>query len=573
MAKTRTSTAVPAAVTITYDLFDLPTAQHKAGLAGLLLQIRHMNDPGKSPKPKAVPKLVELTRTSATVEFTAESVQCLFDDLYAAERAVVKVKSKWPTAKEIKPPEEVEEELEEKGSDGQTRKKTVKVKYYFYEQVQPSGNVLRQYITNAPEQWLKLWRDMLWAIPRGNPQSRAPFEERADKAPCGEGANAWADLAKAEKARAGNGFHTNQVAGSLWLGAQAVNAEGVSFEGRVEHTLLLHFWPLTAQAYAPQMVQPDGTSEFVGYVLAIPEVADLKGFLADYPRMLGELGKDVRGYRPAEAVIDLPAEGALSFLEHLARLTSEKGVDIDYNPLAFSLGSVEYLHLAKFGNNIKILAAGRIVPRPGLLSRYLAIVGRVGEKPPYGNPLFRRGLLLALLDSLPWYKPFGKLFAEWDASFFVPTEHPPSLSWFWADARKKLQEVIQAMPTDPKPTDPPPDPDDLLMMLIYRLTRTYLAERARQKSGIDPEQFSQGGKINWEKLPKDYYDARRAAGESLFLEFRSRRDQAFIDHFAQTFFATKQYVSEEQYSEVGRALMHRSEDVKTLTLMALSANS
>src|SRR3954454_21331835 len=32
----------PTAVTMKYDLFDLPTAQHKAGLAGLLLQILHM---------------------------------------------------------------------------------------------------------------------------------------------------------------------------------------------------------------------------------------------------------------------------------------------------------------------------------------------------------------------------------------------------------------------------------------------------------------------------------------------------------------------------------------------------
>ena len=59
--------SAPTAVTVKYDLFDLPTAQHKAGLAGLLLQIRHMER--KSPKPKAIPKISELTRTSATVEF------------------------------------------------------------------------------------------------------------------------------------------------------------------------------------------------------------------------------------------------------------------------------------------------------------------------------------------------------------------------------------------------------------------------------------------------------------------------------------------------------------------------
>ena len=39
---TKPKAANPAQVTITYDLFDLPTAQHKAGLAGLLLQIESM---------------------------------------------------------------------------------------------------------------------------------------------------------------------------------------------------------------------------------------------------------------------------------------------------------------------------------------------------------------------------------------------------------------------------------------------------------------------------------------------------------------------------------------------------
>ncbi|MFM8275015.1 MAG: type I-MYXAN CRISPR-associated protein Cmx8 [Gemmata sp.] len=566
--------AAPTAVSVTYDLFELPTAQHKAGLAGLLFQIRHME--GKKPTPPAIPKVLALTATSATIEFTKDSVQCLFDDVYAADKVVLEVKSKWANAKEFKPPEDREEEVKDENGkpvmkDG--KPVTKKVKYFFYEQVQPSGNAIRQYIKNVPEQWMKLWRDMLWAIPRGNPQTRKPYEERADVLPCGEGTATWEDLLKAEKAKTNNEFRTDEVAGSLWLGAQAVNPESVPFEGRVEQTLLLHFWPLTAQVYAPQMVQPDGENEFVGYVLAIPEVADLEGFLSDYPKLLSNLGKDIRGYRPAEAVIDMPAEGALSFLDHLAQLSGEKTTDADYNSVAYNLGSVDFLHLAKIGNNIKTLAAGRVAPRPGLLAGYLRIVGKAGTKPPYANPLFRRGLMLALLEGKPWFQPFGKLFAEWDVSFFVPSDAPPSkLSWFWVDARKKVQEVIQAMPPAQNPDDPP-KADDLLMMLIHRLTRTYLAARAKEKSGIDPEKFKEGDKIAWDKLPKDFHDARRAAGESLFYEFRSRRDQAFVQHFAQTFFATKQYVSEDHYTEIGRALMTRTDDVKTLTLMALSANS
>lgn len=556
--------SAPTAVTVRYDLFDLPTAQHKAGLAGLVLQIRHME--GKSPKAKAIPKVVELSRTSATIEFTADSVQCLFDDVYAASREVVKVKSKWPTADEAKPPEEIEEEVEEKAADGTTMVKKVKVKYFFYEQVQPTGNVLRQYITNALELWLKLWRDMVWNITRGIPATRKPFEERADGKSCGEGPAAWDDLVKHHKAQGKNEFRTAKVSSSLWLGAQAENAEGVSFEGRVEQTLLLHFWPLTAQVYAPQVLQTNGENEFVGYVLAIPEVADLKEFVAQYPRMLAQFRKESRGYRPprpAEAVIDLPAEGALSFLEHLAEVSGEIA---EGKELASSLGSVEFIHLDKRGNSIKTLAAGRITPRPGLLPAYLNIVGRVGQKLPYANPLFRRGLLLALLNDQPWYQPFGKLFAEWDVSFFVPTDAPPRLSWFWADARKKLQEVIQTVPTDPKPNDPPPTEDDLLAATINRFIRHYLDERLKTDAGYDFAAYRKA-----KATPPDAAEARRKLAERLFLEFRSRRDQAFVNHFTGTFFRVAQYMGRD-FDKIASALMLRTDAVKTLTLMALSAN-
>ena len=120
---------------------------------------------------------------------------------------------------------------------------------------------------------------------------------------------------------------------------------------------------------------------------------------------------------------------------------------------------------------------------------------------------------------------------------------------------------------------PPLDPDSLLISLVHRLVRGYVTERAQRKSGIDLDRFKVADKINWEGPPKEFYEARRSVGESLFLEFRSRRDQAFIDHFAQTLFAAKQFLTDEQFVTIGHALLHRTEDVKTLTLMSLSANS
>lgn len=123
------------------------------------------------------------------------------------------------------------------------------------------------------------------------------------------------------------------------------------------------------------------------------------------------------------------------------------------------------------------------------------------------------------------------------------------------------------------PDDPPPDPDLLLMTLVHRLVRGYVNDRAQRKSGINLDKFKDGDKINWDALPKEFAEARRAVGESLFLEFRSRRDQAFVSHFSQTLFSAKQFLSEDQFTAIGHALLNRTDDVKTLTLMSLSANS
>ncbi len=215
-----------------------------------------------------------------------------------------------------------------------------------------------------------------------------------------------------------------------------------------------------------------------------------------------------------------------------------------------SVSALEYFHVTKEGNNVKFLATGRISPRMHLAEDYETIAGRPGEKPPYGNPLFRRGLMLALLDERPWFIPFGKLFGEWPHKFFVSTEDPPKLSWFWADARKKFQEVITEMPTDPQ--QPPPDPDDKLAELIYRLVRTYLSVKAKDKSGIDPDKFKVEDRIQWENVPAAYKEDRRQIAETLFLEYRSRRDQAFSDQFVARLGAVKQFISEEDFLTVSR---------------------
>src|SRR5260370_20512172 len=129
----------PDEIIICYDLFDLPTAQHKAGLAGLVLQIRSMTD-RKLPN-ESIPVIEELTPTTAKVRFTAKSVQGLFDDVYDAQTVQVPVKSRWPNT-----PRKREDQIEEVEEAEDGTKKVKKVKRFIYDVTQQAGHFLRQHL-------------------------------------------------------------------------------------------------------------------------------------------------------------------------------------------------------------------------------------------------------------------------------------------------------------------------------------------------------------------------------------------------------------------------------------------
>jgi CRISPR-associated protein Cmx8 len=561
----------PANVVVEYDLFDLPTAFHKAGLAGLVLIIESLKERQKLDEQSTS---YELTPTTVRVTFTKPLLQSLMDDLYDAQVVEVKVKSKWQGASLKRSEETVEQK------DGKDKK----VKVFVYDQVQPKGAFFSNVFDGEKQIWLKLWRDMIWNIPRGRPTTRIPFNNRAEGKSSGEGEAAWADLLKVEKARTRNGFHTEKLSSALFPGAQAVNAEGIPFEGRAEQNLLLHFWPLVALLYVPQSVEKDGSTEFVGYTIAVPEVSDVPRFVADYPRLLHDLKPDVRGYRPAEAIIDVAAEGALAFLDHLACVTSH---DVGTSILRISVKAVEYVHLHKprGEHNIKTMAAGRVASDRKLIEQYHSFVAPQSEATRYRHPLFRRGLLLALFSDIQWHKPFGRILAAFDAGLFIrqprksvetDRKGPPQ---FANDVAKKLRHVTQLFSQTLERMKPMPDaerPTAPLAVIVNRVVRNYLLARASERAGVHLDAFeSDDEKIDWKKVPPEFNEAKQKLALGLMLEFRSRKEQAFVDHFARTFFSVTQRVSETDRLELANALTDRErvDDLKTLTLLSLSANS
>lgn len=555
MSKASTVSEVP----LSYSLFDLPTAQHKAGLAGMLLLIDSMRQRGLGP----LPIVNNLTATSVKCTFTQASMQTIFDDLYDAEIRETQVRQKWQGTSPKR--EEIVEAPDPKTG------KVKKGKVYVYDIVVPKAAFLEHHYPGDGNSWLKLWRDMLWNTLRGRPTTRLVYEERAQKKSSGEAESAWKELSRSVADPKKGKVTIEEVPSSLFLGAQAVNAERVPFSGKVEQNLLLHFWPLTAQVFVPEAIDREGKREFKGYVLAVPEISDLQEFCEIYPQVLGGLDPQMRGFRPKAAIVDLPVEGGLEFLRYLFLLSQQK---IGATRLKYSLGAVELFHLDKQGNNIKTLTTERIIYRPSLLQQY------EGVRSFCRNPFFKAQQLLNLLREVEWYEGFTHLFAIHPWEFFLHSEKTPtSFSFFSSDVRKQfeiLDEEFQRLQEAYTMTGSPEQKPQSLEKRIYDMIGSYVRYKTEARSGIKWADFKDkktaDGKL---AIPSAYVEARQKVCADVFLAMRSRREQDFIEYFTGTICSAPQFLPAEDYVLVSQALLDDGgwEKVKALSMLALAAHS
>ena len=600
--------ADPERITVEYDLHDLPTAQHRAGLAGLILQIDSMGPDGNRRASHLIPEILEITPSKATLIFTKESLQGVFDDLYAA----VLVDGKFPARKKkqgVDIPEDYVEEVEFKG-------KRDKRYVYVNSQTQPLAPAISRHVQAKASSWVELWRRMVWEIPRGgtNVRARAPFDQRAKSPdqPCGEGTKAWAALVKLDASRAKSQSVREPISGALLLGAQAINAESVPFEGRVDHNLLLHFWQVVVTTFTPQVIaKKDGKTKRVGYVLTIPDVADLVTFRIAFPRLLGNLKADPQGF-PEGSRIDVPEQANLQVLTSLkgdpatasaqlndakraihrgpagtAKLAKAASPALALESLGTCVRAVESFHMFKLGNNIKMLAFNRVAERPGLIAAYRQIAKELR------NPLFRGARLSALAHDEPWNSRFAALFAEYPHPFFLEIEGktPKFLPRFGRDARAQFaahyQEVYDVT------LDEMDDDEKLkhLGVLVRRLMKGYVDRKAAKKLGVDWDRLPTEGEGREQRKvlpdPEKFRDAQRRVCDDAFLQLRSRHDEDLVEFIANSILAVPHYFDSKagdlafftqvlmtppNRNPVARPARNR-DDIKTLAMLALSAYS
>jgi CRISPR-associated protein Cmx8 len=539
-------------LTLDFQLAELPSSQHRAGLAGMVLIVQWLErqqEFKQKIQEGAICRLTRLDDKGATLELNSAGLAALFNEVYNArieQQARPQLfKNK---QKEVIPPLR-EEEREE--TDAKGKQKTKKV--YIYPFVVPQGSFLADpsYDRSSDGKnglWVKLWRDMVWSILRGVPATRKPFEMRAEGETAEDAKAVWTQLTQPSE-------FTVDLPSTYFLGAQANNAENIPFKDRARFQFLLHFWLFVAQIYVPAMVNNEGKRDFVGYAIAIPDVACLQWFCDELPEILRSRSPEGK-FRPYDSVVDLAVESALDVMKRLRdRLIQTTGEQATSS----AVFGIDVIHAEKQGNNVRLLSMARLNPEDAMIDEYTQI------RQNFWSPLFRRQCLLNLVSHSPWYSGFDSLLCT------LPYEQSIENEYFRRDVRKKIEALIeehgQMGETETLAAIEP---------MVFQLVRNYVGRKLKLK--YDLEWKSEWNGLKQEELGKQpgyqkYAEMKAKVAKAAFLDIRSRTEQMdFINYFVSSLCSVPQYMKAEDFVILAQDLYQDTDKIRTLTLLALSAN-
>jgi len=541
-------------ITLRYNLFDLPTAQHKAGLAGLLVMIRTLRRRGFAP----LPEVTDFGPTGVTISLTQDSLQTLCDDLFDAEIVEIQSKSKW---KGTTPKRIVEVTVEQDGK-GKTEKRFV------YDVLRPKGLFLQDLFPDGNGAWVELWRNMLWNVLRAQPATRKVYEERSRRDRSSVAGELYSFLTREQQQKAKGKKVTEGIAGSVFIGAQSKNAESVSFTGVPSENFLLHFWHIVGLTFVPRTFTFERSKnqagrikwDDYGFALVIPETAHLEYFVEDIIDVLQSLETETSGRRPQKAIIDLHQEGGLEYLYSLSRHRAQKSYDC--------VTGVEIYHIQKQGNNVRMLVAERIIPDAMVLQKYEAV-----RAAPM-NTLFKRFYLHNILQGTPWYQGSLDIMANYPVELLVYSQGktPKNMHYFSMDASKRFHAIQEQLNIPEEDMSTEENRDDQLALRIHNLIRDYVRRKAesRSKSKLDSFPKDRDGKRIY---PNDYREAVEKVCLDAFLAMRGRREQDFVEYFTGTLCSVPHYLPEKDFLLISQALINEPAKVKTLAMLAVSASS
>ena len=549
-------------VLVPWSLPDLPTAQHKAGLAGLFVYVSKMP---KFIQNAPFPVIESVSPLELSIRFTQASLTTLMDSVYAGEEHLVESRKKWPRRT---PDGEKTVTVEENGQQKQ-------VKFFLYEVIRPKAELIAYWLGgDAEDSWVVLWREAVRGVLRAGggmekvyeftPKQESPTEKSGDLK------ELWNGLVAAARKRR----KAEPVPTSMFIGAERESFERVAFKGEVRHNLLLHFWPFVSPVFVPKVLQREKGQwkrKDRGFVMAVPEVGDLTEFASVIDAHWRRQGADDNGsgHRPQQSWIDTPIEGGMAFLHSLA---IDKLDNMDDGDFFDAVPQVELYHLEKGDKNVRMLAAESVRLSVGTLRKFDRVRSR-----PHLNILFKRLLLRNLLDCLPWHARAAEtLFTRFPVELFIRSGKSPGFAQnFGLSSRGQFRNERNDMSDHIN-----------IASKVYGMVGEFVAQRAEKRSGVKRDELpKKEGKIDWsnpsEKTNR-YLEAKEKVATDAFLAIRSRNSDEFVDYFVGSICAVPQFMGEkgvspeEGFIAISDAL-HESEskqtEMKNLAMLALCAHA
>lgn len=529
---------LPESFILNYNLFELPTTQHKSGLVGLVLMIRHLHNLKIS---KDDIDILSIDKHNVSFKFTQKGMIELFNKTYEAFLGECKSKTKWKDDnKQTIEPIRIDE-IEVDGKNGKKKKE----KLYIYPKVFPFGAFLPYLDPEGPDGiWTKLWRDMLWQIPRGAPLSRIPFNNFSKNKSIDDGIEVYENLAL-------NKNKEVVLTGTFLLGIQKATAEGIEYKDINKYQFLLNFWMFVSEIFVPYFIDTEGSKTFNGYVLTFPDIIDLENYCDDYIELLKNRSVDKFAYLPKNAVIDLPLEGGLKSMQNISNIIKSKvqiNNEISLNDLILS---IDIIHASKEGDSVKILYQNKIDSDIFINNEYDKI-----SKIEFWSYSFRKQILINIINKSKWYNNFIKVINSIQIKRSEKGGYMTEFEKFAHDARKMLETEKDNL-----------DKENTINLntTIYKIVTNYLTGMLNSKYGLVwNDSYSNEDKYN-------YRDKKSKIAMNALLAIRSRNTNDFVKYVSTNIFSISQMMKKEEYLFVTDKLLNDTENFKIILMLAFSA--
>ena len=568
-------------VTLKYVLSQLPSSQHRAGLAGLVLMIRWSQKQLEFKNlANAKLKVTDLDADTVTVQFNLAGFTALMKAHFSAafeerERSKKRAnsKQKYRTIKrQVCNP-----------NTGKT-KETI---FYIYTDIVPQGDLVRSFepisLRDSPSQsevglaepidsnnlvWTKLWQEVTWAVLRPRHNQRLPFTAMVNGEIPSEIEKIWQCLSDCPDAKV-------KLSSTYMLGAQAKNNEGMPFSDVAKHRLLLNFWSYVARIYLPLKINAKGEPKLYGYAIAIPDVRHLAAFCEHFPSILRKRDTREQWGKPRSAIVRNLEETGLDSLGSIHTYLSQLKAKLNIEELLFG---IDVFHIFrpqdKPQSKPQILSIQRYLPYRNAIVEFTQLKDRLY------SPLFRQQYWQNLICARPRIEGFYNILRDFPAAETLKN------NWFCRDFRTvfsprnypmELEEIDNTTSKDTIELDrnsqPPETKEISLESLLLRLLQTYARHQLERRFKLKWDE-------NWKKQNKEelkqnkayqnYKEKRKQIIVDLHHDFRRpRQAHEFLAYFAAKFTDVYQYITTEEYLLLAQHIQTQPEQIRILCLLAL----